>query len=85
MPAKKRAKLRRMTNVANAWRNSDQMHDGEWVWPRRKKFVLGCCDCGLLHKIWFRLVPHGNGKRIEFKAVRDDRATSALRRKMQRQ
>ena len=35
-----------------------------------------CCDCGLVHRLDFRIV----GGRIEFRTRRDDRATAAARR-----
>jgi len=35
-----------------------------------------CCDCGLIHRLDFRIV---DGK-VEFRTRRDDRATSAARR-----
>jgi len=55
----------------------------EWVTPRRKYYGLGCCDCGLVHKMEFRLVPswHGGGKKIQFRAWRDEKATKFLRKR----
>ena len=44
--------------------------DGEWISPRRKNYYVQCCDCGLAHKIDFKLTPYGNGKRISFRAFR---------------
>lgn len=38
---------------------------------------MGCCDCGLVHRINFRVQ---NGK-VQFQAFRDNRATAAKRRK----
>jgi hypothetical protein len=35
-----------------------------------------CCDCGLIHRLDFRIV---DGK-VEFRTRRDDRATAAARR-----
>lgn len=54
---------------------------GEWVVPRRKFYRLGCCDCGLVHKMEFKLVPswHGGGKKILMRAWRDEKATAFLR------
>lgn len=40
--------------------------DGETVFPRMKNYYLKCCDCGLVHKIDFKIT----GKRLSFKAVR---------------
>jgi hypothetical protein len=55
---------------------------GEWVQPSRKGYFMGCCDCGLVHKMQFRLFPNqwGPGKKIQFRAWRDEKETKALRR-----
>jgi hypothetical protein len=55
---------------------------GEWVVPRRKYYRLGCCDCGLVHKMEFKLVDswHGPGKKILMRAWRDEPATTFLRK-----
>jgi hypothetical protein len=50
--------------------------DGEWVQPIRKGYKMRCCDCGLVHKMDFRVK---NG-RIQFRAFRDNRSTGACRR-----
>jgi hypothetical protein len=44
---------------------------------------MGCCDCGLVHKLEFRLVdnPRGPGKKIQFRAWRDEPETKKLRRR----
>ncbi len=57
-----------------------QIYDGEWVRPRRKTYRHECCDCGLVHKMDFRLVPNGGGKSIEFRVFRDRTATERTRR-----
>jgi hypothetical protein len=49
---------------------------GEWTRPRLRNFREQCCDCGLIHRLDFRIV----GGRIEFRTRRDDRATAAARR-----
>ena len=56
------------------------VQDGEWVQPKRKGYKMMCCDCGLVHKINFRLVGRLH-KRIQSQAFRDNRATAAARRK----
>ena len=53
---------------------------GEWVRPVRKGYKFACCDCGLVHKLDFKLVKYGKGKKILFKAFRDNRATGQIRR-----
>ncbi len=60
-----------------------QIHDGEWTEVKlRSSLRLCCCDCNLVHKINFRIVPYGTTKNaLEMRMVRDNRATAALRRK----
>lgn len=53
---------------------------GEWVQPRRRKYKLACCDCGLVHTFDFRLLKRGSGHVIQWRAFRDERATGAMRR-----
>ena len=44
---------------------------GEWVQPTRKGYLMKCCDCGLVHKIDFKLVKYGNNKhKIRLRAWR---------------
>ena len=49
---------------------------GESTRPRMRNFREQCCDCGLIHRLDFRIVDGG----IEFRTRRDDRATAAARR-----
>jgi len=41
-------------------------------------YRLACCDCSLVHDLAFKVV---GSRRVVFKARRNDRATSALRRR----
>jgi hypothetical protein len=50
---------------------------GEWTRPRMRNFREQCCDCGLIHRLDFRIVEGW----IEFRTRRDDRATAAARRR----
>lgn len=52
--------------------------DGEWVQPVRRGYKLACCDCGLVHRLDFRVHQH----RIQFRAFRNERATGQRRRWM---
>ena len=56
--------------------NYDVISYGEWTRPRKQNFREQCCDCGLIHRLDFRVV---DGK-VEFRTRRDDRATAAARR-----
>ena len=47
-----------------------------WKTPRDNAWRMSCCDCGLVHDLEFRIM---NGI-IEFRAKRNERATSAIRR-----
>lgn len=57
-----------------------QIHDGDWVQPVRRDYRMSCCDCGLVHRLDFRLVDG----RIQFRAARHRRATAQIRRRMKR-
>ena len=57
-----------------------RVKDGEWIQPVRKGYKLRCCDCGLVHKVNFRIVQGRRGKKIQFQAFRDMRATANTRR-----
>lgn len=50
--------------------------EGEWVQPVRRHYKLACCDCGLVHRVNFRL----RDNRIQFQAFRAPRATGQVRR-----
>lgn len=54
----------------------EQPEQGVWVQPVRRGYKLACCDCGLVHRMQFRV----HRGRIQFKAWRDNRATAAMRR-----
>ena len=49
--------------------------DGEWVQPKRKGYKMACCDCGLIHRLEFRIA----SGRVQFRAWRHNRATMAYR------
>ena len=45
---------------------------GEWVQPIRNGYRMKCCDCGLVHRLFFKLVKYGDNKhKIRFKAYRE--------------
>ena len=50
--------------------------DGEWVEPPMEGYLMACCDCGLVHKLNFRIV---NG-RVQLQAFRHNRSTAQKRR-----
>jgi len=55
---------------------------GQWVQPTNRGYKFCCCDCGLVHRLDFRVVKWANGKRTktQFRAFRDNRATALVRR-----
>jgi Zn-finger protein len=60
----------------------EEIKPGEWVQPVRKGYKLRCCDCGLVHRMDFRVVVDKRGSpRAHFRVFRDNRATAACRRK----
>ena len=59
-----------------------QRFDNEWVDVTCERSVQ-CCDCGLIHREEYRIVPTaGDGDHIIRKAVRDNRATANRRRSL---
>ncbi len=50
---------------------------GEWITVPRRGFKEQCCDCGLVHKLNFKIDDKGA---IWIQTTRDERATSAVRR-----
>ena len=59
----------------------EDVEEGKWVQPIRKGYKLCCCDCGLVHKLIFRI----KNKKIQFKVFRDNRATGQIRRHMKKE
>lgn len=47
-----------------------------WIQPIMTGYKMACCDCGLVHKLDFKIEEN----RVEFKIDRDYRATSAMRK-----
>lgn len=61
-----------------------QEYDNEWIQPIRKGYKMMCCDCGLVHDVDFKLVKHGRGHKILYRATRNNRATGQGKRKHRR-
>lgn len=57
-----------------------QAWEDEWVQPKRHGYRMRCCDCKLVHIVDFRIK---NG-RVQFRPMRDNRATAASRRTKRR-
>ena len=71
--------LNKLRGRKMAGRKYKEPKEGEWVQPVRRAYRMRCCDCGLVHIMDFRLVKRGNGKTIQFRAGRDNRATAGGR------
>ena len=60
--------------------------EGKWLRVVQEGFKFCCCDCGLVHKMDFRIVYDGvedvriGEGRVEFRVFRDNRATGQVRR-----
>ena len=48
----------------------------KWIQPVRKRYLMMCCDCGLVHELDFRI----DKKHIQFRARRNERVTKVARR-----
>jgi len=45
---------------------------GEWVTPVRKGYRMQCCDCGLIHRMDFRIVKDTQGRnKIQMRGFRE--------------
>jgi hypothetical protein len=55
-----------------------QVSDGEWIGVFLKGNKDQCCDCGLVHRINYRINAKG---KIEYQVYRDERATAAARKR----
>lgn len=53
-----------------------RVQSGEWVQPVRRNYKMSCCDCGLVHRVNFRIYRG----RIQMQAFRNERSTAAVRR-----
>lgn len=59
-------------------KRADYYHvtDGEWISVPKKGYKEQCCDCGLVHRINFRI----RDGQIEIQTFRDGRATGGARK-----
>ena len=57
---------------------------GRWVQPQRLGYLMACCDCGLVHRMDFRIVADQGGQRqrVQFRAWRHQGQTKALRKRL---
>lgn len=53
-----------------------QVTDGEWIRVPKRGYKEQCCDCGLIHKLNFKVDEQG---RIFVQTFRDPRATGGAR------
>ena len=59
--------------VSNGW--------SRWVQPVPKGYLMACCDCGLVHRLDFRIVKGETKDRVQFRAQRAPRYTAKERAK----
>lgn len=56
----------------------------EWIRPKRRGYLMGCCDCGLIHEMDFAVVervPFKSGQYTNFRPVRGADVVFRARRK----
>lgn len=59
-----------------------QLEDGQTI-EVPKELVLGCCDCGLVHRMLFKIAPPKKGRKLSvltMQVFRDNRRTAIKRR-----
>jgi len=54
--------------------------EGEWATTTRRGNKIACCDCGLVHRIDFKIKNRG----ILYRTFRDNRSTGQVRRHMKK-
>lgn len=52
----------------------------EWVQPRPRGYLMACCDCGLVHRMDFRIINGPKRLHVQFRATRARNYTAKLRR-----
>ena len=55
-----------------------ELESGEWEKPIQRGYLLGCCDCGLVHRFDFRV----RDGMVEFKVRHAKTATQTQRRRI---
>jgi hypothetical protein len=69
-----------MTSKVRTRDSYEQVWDGEW-WAVPKKLDMQCCDCGLVHAVYFRIRETETEKpMLEIRMDRNNRATAQVRR-----
>ena len=59
--------------------------DKEWIQPKQKGYLMGCCDCGLVHRMDFRIATNPKNKKqqkVQFRASRAPKYTVQLRKQL---
>src|SRR5579864_565598 len=57
-------------------KNYQRIDSNEWMVVPKNNFILACIDCGLTHKINFRVIDN----KVEFQVFHATRETAAIRR-----
>lgn len=57
----------------------------EWIAPRMTKYLMACCDCGLVHELQFQITParvskDGQFCRVIFRVRRAEGHTKTQRK-----
>ena len=67
-----------MPRMPTEYENEDGWSD--WIRPL-PNYRLACCDCGLVHKMDFQIVGRGKSAKVVFRARRNNRSTTMLRKR----
>ncbi len=55
--------------------------DGEWIQPKQKGYLMSCCDCGLVHRLDFRIAGDLKKQKVQFRAYRSPKYTAQQRKR----
>lgn len=63
-----------------------KVKSNEWQMPVMDNYRMGCCDCGLVHNIDFKVIDENDhekeikGVRVIIRARRNNRSTAQIRK-----
>lgn len=62
----------------------ETLRDGKWVNTPARRYRIGCCDCGLVHDVEFRMVVTADGQfQLQRRLRRNKRQSAIARRQLE--
>jgi len=61
----------------------EKLRDGKWIDTPAQGYRIGCCDCGLVHDVEFRLVVTDGQFQLQRRLRRNERQSKIARRQLE--